>query len=273
MPISNAFVLTDQLKLTFTWGRQVHDAARMSVDDVALTLADRIMAIRCAGCLPYLESWRERVAGGDIHPASVKTALEAFVAPVFGLPASPPRPRDHIEGFVAQHLWYELTSEDAANQGIVFVEKPGFVATAPGGDAIVVFRDAQAALHFRLWELKKCTGTSSVSGTVSTAYQQLASNAPRYLAQYTAIGQKLGDGELAAFFGTIIDQWLDDAPTASAGIAVHTSEPKLPKSCFSTFAKYFPGLTIPVRLRGLLVAVADFPRFTDLVKAAVWSGL
>ena len=229
------------------------------------------MAIRCRGALQHLASWRARAAGGPAHTPAITSALEAFIEPVFGMPGAPRLP-DHVEGFVAQHLWYELTSESAANDGIVFVTVPAFHVTAPGGDALVIQRLAEG-LSFRLWELKKCTGNSKVSGTVSNAFSQIEANAAKYLAQYTATEQWTQVPEIASFIGTIIEQWLAAAPTASAGVAVNTSLALVPRRCFTNFGRRFPRFANPIRLRGLVTAVDDFAQFVVAVQGAVWTGL
>lgn len=216
-------------------------------------------------------SWRGRVAGGGTHSAVIRKALEALIQPAFGLPGAP-GVTDHVEGLVAEHIWYELTTENGAVDGVVLVTEPGFRATSPGGDGLVIHR-ANGAFSYRLWELKKAASGNHVSATTSTAYKQLDANAAKYLAQYTAFGQHSPDAALAHFFSTLVDQWLLRAPTAAAGIAVHTSRPGLPKRCFTTFGTRFPDFTHPVRLRGVITAVDDFSLLVSLVQGAVWSGL
>jgi hypothetical protein len=271
MPLIDSFVVTERRGRAYGWGTQLHNAAIIPADELARHLADRIMAIRCRNTPHLLAAWRTRAAGGAAHPPDIRAALEAFIQPVFGLQDAPGLP-DHVEGFVAQHLWYELTSETGPDDGVVLVTMPAFLVTSPGGDALVIHRDG-AVLSFRLWELKKCTGRSTVSGTVSSAFSQIKSNAARYLAQYTGTEQWTQEPEIARFIGTVIEQWLAAAPTASAGVAVNTSNVLVPRRCFTTFGRHFPKFVDPVRLRGLITAVQDFSQFVVAVQGAVWTGL
>ena len=274
MTLARHFDRTNHALPTHTWSLHIHDARRLLQHRMAEALADRIMALRCAGALHHLQSWRVRSAGGPPNDPTATAALTAFVRPVFGLPENPPVP-DHLEASVAEHLWYALTQDDAVNDSIVRIEEPSFRTTAPGGDGLVIHRGAAGQLTFRLWEIKKCTGSSTVGATVGVAYRQLDSNAAAmYLAQYTAIGQReTDDQDLAEMYGTLVEQWLTAAPTASAGVSVHTSEHKLPKMCFTTLGTRFPRMTNPVRLRGMLVALGDFNQFAEQVRDFVWTGL
>jgi hypothetical protein len=192
---------------------------------------------------------------------------------VFGLPGFPGN-TDHIEGFVAEHLWHALVADDATAEGVVHLEPPSFRPTSPGGDGLVIHAFTDGGFSFRLWELKKCTGQQGVSGTISAAYTQLETSAARYLAEYTAVGQRLNNPELAQFFSQIVELWLRFDARASAGIAVHTSVINLPSGqCFSTFGTRFPQFTDPVRLRGIVTAVEDFSFFAERVRDAIWAGV
>src|SRR5262245_13594257 len=87
----------------------------------------------------------------------------------------------------------------------------------------------------------------------------------KYLAEYTSIGQEVDDPALAAFFGDLVVNWLEGTPSAAAGVAVHTSQSKVPKKAFTTFGTRFPRFTDPVRLRGMITAVGDFAAFARRV--------
>ena len=268
-----SFIRTTQAKKTHTWALQMHDPALLNADTLAIRLADRIMELRCRGAVHHLAAWRARAGGGAAPDAVTREALTAFVAPAFGLPAAP-APVDHIEGFVAEHLWHALMSDGAQNESIVHLESPSFRATSPGGDGLVVHSDAAGALSFRLWELKKCTGGHTVSGTVSKAYRQLDVSAARYLAEYTAVGQRLADPQLASLFSQLVELWIRADAKAAAGVAVHTSRVNVPGGqCFTTFGQRFPRFTNPVRLRGLVTAVEDFTLFSSRVRDRIWAGL
>ena len=97
--------------------------------------------------------------------------------------------------------------------------------------------------------------------------------ATEYLARYTTIGQEIPDAELADFYGQLIDLWIDARPEASAGVSVATCVTRVPTKCFTTFGKHFPKFTEPIRLRGMLTAIQDFPTFASKVREYIWKGL
>jgi hypothetical protein len=203
--------------------------------------------------------------------------MKGFIEPIFGLPENPDTiPLDHLEGFVSQVLWYFLYLESPPEE-IIRIEPPGFKSTDPGGDALAVHRVQSGYLMFRLWEIKKFTGDSnsstSVSSTITTAYSQLNAKALEYLARYTVTGQEIPDLELQEFYGQLVDLWLDARREAAAGISVATSLCHIPIQCFTTFGQQFPKFVDPVRLRGMLTAIGDFSAFSLKVREFVWKGI
>jgi hypothetical protein len=275
MSLSDFFQSSETTAPTHSWTLVCHDPATLPVDTLARDLADRIIQHRCRGCPHHYQAWRQHVDGGPSPSGASKDALEAFIKPVFGLPGNPDAvPQDHLEGFVAQYLWYFLTRETPTEDTVVRVEPPGFEAIDHGGDGLVIHRVPIGYLMFRLWEIKKCVGASVVSSTVSTAYSQLDAKAKEYLARYTAIGQELqNEPELADFYGQLIDLWVDAQPGAAVGVSVATSSDHIPQECFTTFGQRFPKFVDPVRLRGMLTAIGDFSDFACRVRDSVWIGL
>jgi hypothetical protein len=275
MGLSELFRSSETRTETHSWNLVSHDPTVQPVDALAAALAELIMEHRCRGCGHHYRAWRARVLGGSSVPESSRDALRAFIAPVFGLPEDPASvPQDHMEGFVAQYLWYFLALEMTDREAVERVEPPAFKATDPGGDGLAIHRIGSGRLMFRLWEIKKCAGERArVSSTVSTAYSQLGAKATEYLARYTAIGQEFDDPELADFYGQLIELWVDARPEAAAGVSVATSKAKVPRRCFTTFGKRFPEFVEPVRLRGMLTAIDDFSHFAVRVRAHIWSGL
>lgn len=273
MKLSDFFQSVETQTETHSWTLVNHDSDVSPVEALANALADRIMEHRCIACPHHYQAWKQAVENRLPPQGSSKEALIAFIKPAFGLPTDPdPVPPDHLEGFVAEQLWY-LLSLEAPPEEIVRIERPGFLATDPGGDGLVIHRVMAGHLMFRLWEIKKCTGESVVSSTVNTAYNQLNSKATEYLARYTAIGQELPDAELAEFYGRLIDFWIEARPEAAAGVSVATSREHAPQQCFTTFGQQFPRFVNPVRLRGMLTAIENFPAFAVKVRDRIWTGL
>ena len=273
MALRDYFQLAEESTSTHSWILAKHQIACLSVDDLAKSFADLIMQHRCRACRHHYEHWKLHLEGETVLPETSEKALKAFIEPVFGLPGNPQIHQDHLEGFIAEYLWYFLALEGLAGDNAIRIEPPGFTATDPGGDGLIIHRIDAANLLFRLWEIKKSSGTSTVSGTVSTAYKQLSAKATKYLARYTVIGQEINDPELTEFYGQLVDFWIDATPEAAAGVSVVVCVTRVPSRCFTTFGKRFPALTDPIRLRGMLTAVQDFPTFASKVREYVWKGL
>jgi len=274
MQLISAFRLTETKAETHFWSLVCHDTAAVAVDALAKELADMIVKHRCRGCLHHYNAWKDRKEGGPPLAEVSRKALEAFLKPL-GLPTDPDSvPKDHLEGYIGEMLWFFLEQERPSEE-IVRIEPPGFKATDPGGDALVIHRVNDGYLMFRLWEMKKCTGDSAVSSTVNVAYNQLDVKALEYLARYTSIGQELQDvnPELAEFYSKLMDLWMDAQPQAAAGVSVTTSLKHVPGQCFTTFGQRFPNFTDPVRLKGMLAALDDFSEFSLRVRAEIWKGL
>jgi hypothetical protein len=275
MGLSEFFQSSETQADTHSWRLVSHDPTIEPVDALAAGLARRIVKHKCRGCPHHYKAWKARALGGSAMPGSSREALRAYIKPVFGVPEdSESVPRDHMEGAVAQYLWYFLAIDLPSDEPVERVEPAGFAATDPGGDGLIIHRIDEEYLMFRLWEIKKCVGQGRVSSTVSRAYRQLSTRATEYLARYTAIGQEINNNpELAEFYGQLIDLWVDARPEAAAGISVATSQDKVPTRCFTTFGQRFPGFVEPVRLRGMLTAVDDFSDLATKVRQHIWRGL
>lgn len=254
------------------WRRGTLPEAESSrLDAAAWLIAELAMRLR-TGSSGKLELWRS-CAVGDASPSDEeRTALEAFVAPSFGLPSSP-GPSEHLQGAVAELVWYQLTTEASSpDRKTVRVEPPGLYVTAPGADGLAVYSNS-ACLSFRLWEIKKATGSSPVSTTVNRAYSQLAAHATRYLAQYTPTGDQFDDPQLKALYAGLVDSWVAGSPESGAGISVSTSHRSTPKKCFSTMQNYFDALVQDGQLEGLVTGLGDFPNFATRVRDTIWTAL
>jgi hypothetical protein len=180
MALYPSFIQTQRLAKTHSWSLYLHDPVHLPLQQLAAALADRIVRVRCQPS-PVYRAWQSRAAGGAPHLPTTHRALEAFLGPAVGLPDLP-IPDDHLEGMVAEYLWYVLTVDGGANDSVFRVIPPGFLATSPGGDGLVIHRDDATAYSFRLWELKKCTGKSvTVGATVTKAFTQLEAKGARYL--------------------------------------------------------------------------------------------
>lgn len=278
MALADFFAIKETEEGTHRWVLTAHDPAKSPEVLLATTLADRIVQHQCRGAPHLYEAWKAQANEGTMTAGNVNLALRAFLEPVFGPKGQPGAvSTDHLEGYVAEMLWYFLCLELSVEM-VVRSEPPGFKSTDPGGDALIVHRMDGAMLMFRLWELKKYAPSSSGASTsakptVRRAFTQLDSKALEYLARYTAIGQELDEEELAEFYGKLVELWIDGSPQAAAGVSVATSECYVADDCFSEFGDYFPDFLVPNRLRGMLNSVADYSGFVREVQRQVWKGL
>jgi hypothetical protein len=272
MPFSRYFARADTTRPTHAWSKHTSNGSPTSETDLAAELAEQIVRLHARGCPQHYEAWRERVLNGAPLSSQARAFLEALAGTSVGLPTAP-RNDDHVEGFVAEHLWYFLTLEDTSGDPIIHMEPPGLSATDPGGDGFVVHSRIGSALMFRLWEIKKFTGGGTVSATITRAYDQLSSRAERYLLRYTVIGEHSTNPHVKRLCSQLVDHWVDGNPEAAAGIAVTSSIDSVPKRCFARFGKKFPRFKKPRRLLGMITATTDFSAFAKSVRDNIWNGL
>jgi hypothetical protein len=234
-------------------------------------VADDAVKWQCRGAIQHYDAWRAAVAQGIQLSADAKRKLVPFIKPAFGLPSDPPL-TDHLQGHVAEYVWYILARENVpAGLTLRTIEGPSFLVTAPGGDGLVVHQRDDHVLIFRLWEIKKHDSTGGVSRTVSRALRQLDEKAEEYLAQLTALAGTY-DPDVAQLYAALSDLWLDRDERAGAGVAVSTSDQYLPRRCFGRMHTRFPELSVD-QLAGLVVALGAFPAFARSVRDRIWSVL
>jgi hypothetical protein len=202
--------------------------------------------------------------------------VEPFVEPSMGLPTDDTaRSADHVQGAVAEYVWY-LVARDRTDphRTVRHIERPSLLATEPGGDGLAIYRlNADASLIFRLWEVKKSSGTGSISRVVTRACTQLASRGKQYFAKYASQGDRFADDELVALFGDLGERWISWHASAGAGVAVATSEAATPSRAFSQMHRHLPHLGRGDQLEGLITGIGDFPTFSEQVRDFLWSGL
>jgi len=231
---------------------------------LAMLLATRIVEHRLrGGPALFVGAWMRVVSGGPAYTAAEKGVLSAYLS---GL--DPGHDPEHLQAAIGEYLWHACMVDDAVEPALVKIEGPKFYTTAPGGDGLVVRRDGQ--LFFTLWEIKKHTGRH-LTRVIRDGYDQLSSNATRYLAEYSAVGQNAPDPELARLYSTLVESWLNGSSEAHAGVTVATSD--APGQCFSTMGKHFSQLGGVDPWHGLLVAVDDLPTFSRRVAEILWTGL
>lgn len=239
---------------------------------VAWIIAEAAMKYRGGHSVAY-SSWRDTALAGQKLTGANQMVVAAFVDSVFGLPPKG-KSEDHLVGHVAEWMWYLHASEtvDPARTPVV-LEPPKFNVTEPGADGFIVFREVVTDVHhYRLWELKKHTAAGPVSSTVSTAYDQLRTNAMRYLAQQVSIYSTI-EGPVGELCSKLVEFWLESHERAGVGVGVTSGTTPPPDTCFTTMGKQFPGFDKPGQLEGLLLAVEDLSAIAKDVRGYLWTVL
>jgi hypothetical protein len=237
----------------------------------ALRIATQIAWERCGGAPQYFDAWLARRGGGPPHDPEFLDCLAACIASeCIGTPAEPAY-HEHLKGFVAEHIWHLLTTENALTYGIpVRVEEPDWSATDSGGDGLAIYR-ADGTLVFRLWESKAHSRERAVRDVVNGACRQLNSRALRYLGRFSKVGQRLDDPELQKFYGRLLELWRGAAREAGAGISVATASDEI-SDCFGNYPNYW-NFTYGDQRQGLVVTIEEYADFATLVRDELWKGL
>ncbi len=238
---------------------------------VAWLIADRLMRSRCGKAAAY-SNWRDSVLSGSPLTGRDRQQVIAFIRDVFGMPDSPGS-SDHLEGHVGEWLWFLLMRErNETDRRVALLEPPKFSVTEPGADGFVVYEVDGQPLLFRLWELKKHTGTAGLSGTSREAYEQLGEQGDRYLAQLTAMHADK-DGSLGELCAELVDLWVEADTRAGAGVGVTSAKLPAPTRCFTAMGKHLPQFTQPGQLEAMLCAVQDYRDLATDVRRFVWTAL
>lgn len=238
---------------------------------VAWLIADRLMRSRCGRAAAYTK-WRGSALSGSPLAGRDRQQLTAFTRDVFGMPGSP-GPVDHLEGHVAEWLWFLVMSElNQADRRLVLLEPPKFSVTEPGADGFIVYEVNGHPMIFRLWEVKKHTGSAGLSRTSRKAYEQLVAHGDRYLAQLTAMHADKG-GPLGELCAELVDLWVEADIRAGAGVGVTSANLPAPARCFTAMGKHLPQFTQPGQLEGLLCAVQEYRDLAADVRRFVWTAL
>lgn len=246
-----------------------------SIEAAAIWLADWIAQHRCGGAPSYYTAWERRAAGGDAHPPVLAECLRAFVASEsIGTPEAP-APEQHLQGFVAEHLWAVLITEGTILRDTpVRVDGPDWSVTDSGGDGLAIYRRQPLGLAFSLWESKAHTGAGEIRDTVNGACRQLDGSALRYLARFSKLGQQIPDVELRNFYAKLPELWKLSAHEAGGGICVTANDDPavVVEHCFGNLGSYW-NFSRPEQRRGVLALIADLPAFASRVREHLWKGL
>jgi len=268
-PLSELLVVEVHQEATHHWAE-----VRLPAENRAravLLVATHVASHRCGGAPQYFDAWRARHDGGPPHEPELLDCLLAFLASESIGTRADPGDDQHLEGFIAEHIWHLLTLENALTYGIpVRIDGPDWSVTDSGGDGLAVYR-TDGALVFRLWESKAHTGDGAVRDVVNGACRQVGSKALRYLARFSKVGQSLDDPELGKFYGRLPELWRQAAREAGGGISVSTASDAV-SDCFGNYPNYWD-FTHDDQRQGLAVTIDDYDDFAKAVREELWKGL
>ena len=235
-------------------------------------LADGI-ARRRIGNERLYKHWRSRHLDYTSEPLPERDLLilKAGLLQNIGTPADPAH-SNHLHGLVAEAIWYEVVSSVDAGLGLPsHIEGHDWSVTDPGGDGLSVYETVEGGHCFRLWESKYHGASAPVRETVNRACQQVTSRSLEYLTRFSLIAQRTTDDEeLARFYGSLADLWVDRDPAAGVGISISTSDNSDAEGCFGKVTTYFQ--LQASQHQAHLHLMADFKEFARLVRTRVWKG-
>ncbi len=245
------------------------------LDAAAWLVAREIMGLRCGSARGIFGAWQAAAMDQPLPADCDLSTVIPFVAPTFGLPPAGGSV-EHIQGHVAEIVWRTLAKEENRPQrSIVHLARPDSDVTSPGADGFVIYRTvADGSLTFRLWEIKKRSGSGSASSSVRNGYVQLDLNAERYLAKVTGQSEVPGaEQELVNLFAELVPAWKRADPAAGAGVALAADAHDLPGRAFTTMHKHFPALVAAGGLEGYLLGIGSLRDFALYIRWLLWNGL
>ena len=243
------------------------------LDSAASALAEAIARRRISQSPRLQKLWQSR----RLNPCEVQIEdrdlrlLDAGLLENVGTPEAP-SDDSHLYGLVAEAIWYEVVNGVDAGLGIpIRVEGHDWSVTDPGGDGLSVYDSDDHGYCFRLWESKHHGAGSPVRKTVNRACQQVKSRSLSYLARYSLVAQQITDDEdLARFYGTLSELWVDCDPAAGVGISVGAGSDANADRCFGKVARYFD--FDADQHQAQLHLMGDFEQLARRVRIELWKG-
>ena len=238
----------------------------------ATVLAESIAEQRIGVNERLFEQWkarcngkREPISQGDLQ------ILEAGLLQDLGTPDSPSS-SSHLHGLVAEAIWYLVVSDlDAGPGRPIRVEAHDWSVTDPGGDGLTVYAKPEGGYCFRLWESKHHGTTKKIRKTVNGACRQIKSRSLSYLTRFSLIAHEVAEDEdLARFYGSLAELWVDRDPDAGVGVSIGASSDANSNKCFGRVTSYFD--LKPAQHLAHLHLMDDFVELARLVRCQIWKG-
>ncbi|MFC3833007.1 MULTISPECIES: hypothetical protein [Deinococcus] len=286
-----AFHITPQttgLPAVNSWKTLTLDPATVPRPVLAESIAEHMMLTLFGGTPVIIDAWRAKRLHGTPHPtAGITAQLEDILGRPIGLPAGPPRALnpnrgryagleklDHLEGFVAEHLWHLATHHQVHSAPHVRLHGVSFRVTDSGADGFVIYEPVPGAYTYRLWEIKKNSSGTNPRPTAVKACDQLTNNATYYLQEISKVGEHEADMNVKAFYSNIVFHWRGATPEANAGVALIVDQGAPGANPFDMLGtSALTGLAGADRLHGLQIEVLEVRRFAEEVRQVLWNGL
>ncbi|WP_059007845.1 hypothetical protein [Streptomyces specialis] len=238
----------------------------------AWIIADEIMLARTNLDTLAYRLWREAALDGEKLADEDRQHVLSYASPVFEA-----NDRTQVTGYIGEWLWYLSTRDLTPEPGrsVEIIDPPSGTVTDSGPDGLVIHRLEGSALGFvfRLWEVKKLTGTASKpSDTIRGAWKQLNKNGARYLGQMAWGGRRLSP-DTEQFVSSLVRQWVSAQESSSGGVSLALNAADAPSTAFDRSHEHFTTHTHAGALQGLVVAVEELEDFADDVREYVWSAL
>ena len=131
------FQHTNNPEAYHSWDRCDHESSRSSATELAGELADYIVRLRCETAPDLYGSWLAKRNGGTHTVPHAGVRLETLIGLGFGRPGKD-YSDEHLEGAVAESLWYALIHDFSHEDPIVLALPPGLSPIDHGGDGFVI---------------------------------------------------------------------------------------------------------------------------------------
>ena len=292
MPVRRAFDITSQTTVTpivvNSWQTLTLNPIRVPCLELAESIAEHMMLTLFGGTPVIMTAWKDKRLRGIPHPdQAITDQLEDILERQIGLPGRTPRAinpnqgryagqekLDHLEGFVAEHLWHLATTHQIYGGPYHRVNPISFRVTDSGADGFVIFEPTPGQYHYRLWEIKKNSTGRNPRPTAVDACVQLAKNATYYLQELSKVGEHESDATLKTFYSNIVFHWRRQHPEANAGVALVVDQGRAGRNPFDMLGSvHLTALAGQDRLHGLQIEVQDVRKLAEDVRTVIWSGL
>ena len=274
-PLSSLMVVEVHAAATDHWAEVRLPAANRAA--AAYTVAVHIAWERCCGAPQYFDAWAVRQEGGSPHKADFLECIEGFLGSECVGTRDAPAPDEHIEGFVAEHIWHLLThGERARPSGFRFaLTAPTGRRRTAGGDGLAIYRVERIASSFGCGSRKRTRrdGTGARGGERGVQAGRRAMRCATLPGSRRWARPVSAMPELQQFYGSLLELW--QRRRARGGWRRSRWQPHLAdatRDCFGNYPSYW-AFGHDDQRQGLVVTIGDYAAFAKQVRQELWNGL